>query len=106
MNNITPTNDRAVALAAIIAQALNKGTVFAGFDYPDSRTGAPKRRNVTVGSRLSKFTVGGEAWGKSFARGSLVSHNGKTYLQGVENNTDEPHIKRFSLDKVSNFVIG
>ena len=100
-------NAQSQLLAAKITAALSKGTAFAGFDYPNPLTGEVKRRNVTIGARLAnKYSKGGESWGTTFAKDALVSYRGEIYLQGVENNTDNPHIKRFSLDKIRNLVIG
>ena len=97
--NANPTQ-----LASQIAEIiLNKGVAFAGFDYHG------KRRNVTVGANLmaAGFVSGVGNWGKTFTKGSLVEHNQKVFLQGIENNLDgEPQIKRFDLSQVDNFVIG
>lgn len=90
-------------LASQIAEiVLNKGVAFAGFDYNG------KRRNVTVGSNLSRYTSGGSSrWGTSFTNGALVAYKGKMFLQAVENNvTGGPQLKRFDLSKAENFVIG
>jgi hypothetical protein len=100
----TTTNSNVKALASQIAEiVINKGTAFAGFEYNG------KRRNVTLGSSLQKHVSGGgNRWGKSFAKSSLVEYNGKLYIQGTENNVEDGShpIKRFELSKVSNFVIG
>jgi hypothetical protein len=102
----TTTNSNVTALASLIAEiVINKGTAFAGFDYNG------KRRNVTLGSSLSKHVSGGDGgnrWGKSFAKSALVEYNGKLYLQGTENNAKDGFhpIKRFDLSKATNFVIG
>ncbi len=104
MNNTMNSNP--TQLASQIAEIiLNKGTAFAGFDYNGHR------RNVTLGANLAKagFVSGNGSgnWGKTFAHGSLVEHNGKLYMQGIENNlADGSHIKRFDLAKAENFVIG
>lgn len=91
-------------IASQIAEiVLNKGTAFAGFDYNG------KRRNVTLGANLKEagFVSGSGSWGETSTHGSLVSHKGKLFVQGIENNLVEGRlIKRFDLAKVTNFVIG
>lgn len=99
--------NKSIVFTAKIATAIVAGTAFAGFDYP-TRTGGIRRRNVTVGSDLSKFITGGKSnWGQAFANGSLVAYRGKTYLQGVENNLESgKKLKRFALDRIENLKIG
>lgn len=105
-NRITVTNS-AKALASQIAElVINKGTCFAGFDYNG------KRRNVALGTNLSKHVKGSTSgkgnWGTSHARASIIEYNGKLYLQGVENSfdSDNAHIKRYDLSKATNVVVG
>lgn len=105
MKNLTPNQ-----IVSSITNALAKGTVFAGFNYP-TKHGTIKRRNVTIGASLKRYIAGdGKAkrgWGKTFGRGALVQKDEKFYIQGIENNLDSgPQLKRFSLDKVTDFVIG
>lgn len=106
MNNNNIQNTKAARLAGLIAEiVINKGTCFAGFDY------AGKRRNLTIGANLSN-RIGGNGsgkgiWGKTYAKGSLVEHNGNIYLQGIPNNeVDAPVVKRFKLSEVENLAIG
>jgi hypothetical protein len=92
-------------VASLIAElVISKGTCFAGFDYDG------KRRNLTIGKGLLRHTKGGNRpWGKSFANTALVEHNGKLYLQGVENNLGDGQgraIRTFELSKVSGLVVG
>lgn len=93
-----------------VTAALEKGTCFAGFDYPDSKTGKIRRRNVTVGSDLKRYAKQSptrKIWGRSQANGAIVEGNSNFYLQAIENNLETgPAIKRFAIDKISNFVIG
>jgi hypothetical protein len=98
----TATSQKATQLASLISEVvINKGTCFAGFTYNG------KRRNLTLGARLRDRVTGGGNWGKSYANGSLVEHNGSLYLQGIPNNEDNaPLVKRFKLAEVENFVIG
>lgn len=95
-------NNKAIQLASLISEiVINKGTCFAGFTYNG------KRRNITLGAKLGNRVSGGGNWGKSFANGSLVEHNGNLYLQGIPNNeSNAPLVKRFKLDEVQDFVMG
>jgi hypothetical protein len=104
--NTTNTNNnasrKATQLASLISEiVINKGTCFAGFDYNG------KRRNITLGANFRDRLAGAGNWGKSYAKGALVEHNGSLYLQGTPNN-DESNaaVKRFKLAEVENFVIG
>lgn len=95
IQNVLATASR---IADLIAA---KGVCFAGFDYNG------KRRNVTLGKDLSKDVKGVGNWGKTSVKGSIVSHNGEIYLQGEENNLETgKQIKRFRLDRATNFVVG
>jgi hypothetical protein len=78
----------------------NKGTCFAGFDYHG------KRRNLTLGANLANRSKQVGNWGESTAKGSLVKHKGEYYLQGLPNNENANHIKRFKFSDIENLVIG
>jgi hypothetical protein len=101
-------NFNPVQIASQVAEVvLNKGTAFAGFDYHG------KRRNVTLGQNLDEFLADNPAktgWGESFANAAIVAHDGKLYIQGVENNVNGNRVgralKRFNIEQVGNFVIG
>lgn len=103
-------NNKATQLASLISEiVINKGTCFAGFTYNG------KRRNLTLGAKLRDRVIGARTttdgtkgnWGKSYANGALVEHNGSLYIQGVPNNEQNaPIVKRFKLDEVQDFVVG
>jgi len=103
------TSSTSEIIAKVAEITLTKGTGFAGFDYNG------RRRNVTVGAQLGKAhdasTQTKKKWGKSFAKSTLIAYSGKMYLQCIENvslgkGQVTHQVKRFALDKVSNFSIG
>lgn len=95
-------NNQAKQLAALITDIVTKkGTCFAGFVYNG------KRRNVTLGAKLSNRVSGVGNWGATSSKGCIVEHRGSLYLQGIPNNEDNaPVVKRFKLNQVENFVVG
>jgi hypothetical protein len=55
---------------------------------------------------LMPLLSGGESWGESNKNGKIVTHSGKEYIQGVEENEEgKPFIKRFDLSKVSDLEV-